>query len=155
MTIIDIWFKGEENGRGENPMSQAISKSSQKNSIWFHDLGITLSHSWSHPLESSFISFMKNSTCLQSSGVIRLFLTCRIWWGGGPAVFFHFVLSLYLSVRLLSTSSVSADINLQEPCGSPGSISGICSIRHEVPLPKFPAQSHLYSWLLLSQLRGP
>lgn len=113
-------------------MSQTISKSSQKNSIWFHGLGIILSRLWPHPLESSFIYFKKNSTCLQSSSFINLFLACRIWGMGGwcPAVFFHFVLSLYLSVQV---GCISAEIHCKSLVDLLGLSQGFAPLYKKLP----------------------
>ena len=74
------------------------------------------------------------------------------FWESSSLFSFFFLFVLF---HLSQSDSVSAGISSQEPCEFPVHISRTYSTRQVAPLQKFPEWSHLYSWLLLRQLKDP
>ena len=112
--------------------------------------GRTLSSSRLNPWSHARFLIWKVSD-LQLNSFISLFLSDRILGVQQPFLIFFFFLLFHLS----QSDSVSAGISSQEPCEFPVHISRIYSTRQVAPLQKFPEWSHLYSLLLLRQLKDP
>lgn len=102
------------------------------------------------PWESSFLSFMKSSTCLQPSSFISLFLACRMLGVQVPSFILYFLCTFWVQSWWCFCCHIAGALWICYVC-----LRDLLHQTRDSPLQKSPGQPHLHSWPLLTQLRGP